>query len=166
MPRTGGSWLATAAFVALVGAVILVDSRPTPVMRGLAIIFLGAGVLFTALPFHQLRRYGAAPMGGGYMQTTAVAQRGLYALVRHPQYLGHAFLAWGLAASTPHWFTILPALAVSVGCRAQAHGEERVLLERFGDVYRAYMRTVPRFGLLTGLVRYARRARRARVEAP
>jgi protein-S-isoprenylcysteine O-methyltransferase Ste14 len=99
------------------------------------------------------------PDAYGYLLTTTVAQRGLYAVVRHPQYLGYDFLAWGLATFFLYWGTILPAIAVTVGFAIQARAEEDHLLDRFPDAYRAYRRTVPRFGLLTGLVRYLRRRR-------
>jgi len=126
-------------------------------MRDLSLTLLGLAVIFGGLPFLQLRRYGAAPSGASYMATTAVARRGLYAIVRHPQYLGYDFLVWGFAASRPHWGTILPAIVFTAAFAVQTRVEEQYLRGRFGDEYRAYMQTVPRFGLLTGLVRYVRR---------
>lgn len=158
--HTRWSWLAAAAFLVLIVATQVVPTRPTPLMRGLSFFLLGLAVVFVGLPFGQLRKHGAAAAGASFMETTAIAQRGLYALVRHPQYLGYDFLAWGFATSAPHWGTILPAIVVAVGCSLQARAEERHLLEQFGDAYGDYMRTVPRFGVLTGLVRYGRRARR------
>ena len=165
-PPAGGLWLGAAACVLLVVGTRIVGTSPAPVMRGLSYALLGLAVVFGGLPLVQLRRYGAPPPRGRVTATTTVVQRGLYAVVRHPQYLGGDFLAWGLVTSAPHWGTILPAVAVTAALSYQARTEEGYLIERFGDAYRAYMRTVPRFGLLTGLVRYARRARRARVEAP
>jgi protein-S-isoprenylcysteine O-methyltransferase Ste14 len=158
-PRARSFWLWAPAFVALIVATLVVDTRPAPLMRGLSLTLLGLAVLFGGLPVIQLRKYGAAPRGGSYMATTAVAQRGLYAVVRHPQYLGCDFLVWALATSAPHWGTILPAIAFTAGMFIQARAEERYLLEKFGDAYASYRRMVPRFGLLTGLVRYLRRLR-------
>jgi len=145
--------------VVLVVATPVVNTTPAPLMRGLSFTLLGLAVVFGGLPFFQLRKYGAAPPGGRYTATTAVAQRGLYALVRHPQYLGCDFLAWALATSAPHWGTILPAIAFTAGMFSQARAEERYLGAKFGDAYASYRRMVPRFGLLTGLVRYLRRLR-------
>jgi protein-S-isoprenylcysteine O-methyltransferase Ste14 len=159
-PPAAGCWIATATLVVLVVATQIVDTTPAPLMRGLALTLLGLAVVFAGLPFIQLRRYGAVPPGQSYMETTTVARRGLYAIVRHPQYLGCDFLAWGLAASAPHWGTILPAIVVTVAFSRQARAEERYLIEKCGDDYRAYRRTVPRFGLLTGLLRWVRRTRR------
>jgi protein-S-isoprenylcysteine O-methyltransferase Ste14 len=158
-PATGGFWLAVASFVVLIGATQFVPARPAPLMRGVAVALLILAVVFAGLPFLQLRRHGV-PLVGGH--TVAVAQQGLYAIVRHPQYLGYDFLTWGLAILALYWGTILPAIAFTAGLAMQARAEEEYLLERFGDDYRAYRRMVPRFGLLTGLVRFWRRRGRER----
>lgn len=156
-PVGGGFWLAIAAFVALVAAALLVPTPPAPLMRVVSLCLLALAVVFAGLPILQLRRFGMVPVGARFVHTTAVAQRGLYAVVRHPQYLGFDFLAWGLATFSLYWGTILPAIAVTVGLAIQARAEETYLLDRFPDAYRVYRRTVPRFGLLTGLVRCLRR---------
>jgi protein-S-isoprenylcysteine O-methyltransferase Ste14 len=158
-PPRGGLWLAVGAFAVLLAAMPFVPARPAPLMRALATTLLTLAMVFAGLPFLQLRRHGAAPAGQPFVRTTAVARRGLYAVVRHPQYLGYDFLVWGLAALTLYWGTILPAMAFTAGLAAQARAEEEQLLERFGDDYRAYRRMVPRFGLLTGFARYLRRRR-------
>jgi protein-S-isoprenylcysteine O-methyltransferase Ste14 len=150
--------LAAASFVALIAALPFVPAQPAPLMRGIALVLLCLAAVFVGLPVLQLRRHGAAPDGGRFWETTAVAQRGLYAIVRHPQYLGFDFLAWGLATFALYWGTILPAMVLTFAVSRHTRAEEDRLRSRFGDVYRAYMRTVPRFGLITGLVRYLRRA--------
>lgn len=147
----GGRWLAVLSFVVLLAATPLVPARPAPLMRGVALVLLVLGLLFAGLPLIQRRRSGAPPDGAAF------AERGLYAIVRHPQSLGFDLLAWGLATFSLYWGTILPAIAFTIGVAIQARDEEAYLLDRFGDRYRTYMRTVPRFGLFTGLVRYLRR---------
>jgi len=152
-----GFWLAVASFVALIVAMPFVPAQPAPLMRGIALVLLCLAAVFVGLPVVQLRRHGAAPDGARFTETTAVAQHGLYAIVRHPQYLGFDLLAWGLATLALYWGTILPAIALTIGISMHTRAEEDRLLACFGDAYRAYMRTVPRFGVITGLVRYLRR---------
>lgn len=161
-PTSGGFWLAVVSFAALIAATPFVPARPAPLMRGVAFALLFLALLFAGLPFVQLPRLGKAPAGGRYTHTTAVAHQGLYAIVRHPQYLGYDFLVWGLAILSLYWGTIIPAITFTAGLSTQARTEEAYLLERFGDEYRAYRQTVPRFGPFTGLVRYLRRRRAAR----
>jgi protein-S-isoprenylcysteine O-methyltransferase Ste14 len=153
---TGGFWLAVVSFVVLIAATLFVPARPAPLMRGVALGLVAAGVVFAGLPVIQRRRR-AVPAGGG--DGAALASDGLYAVVRHPQYLGFDLLAWGLATLALYWGTILPAIAFTAGLAVQARAEEDFLLERFGEAYRTYRHTVPRFGPLTGFVRYLRRRR-------
>ena len=68
----------------------------------------------------------------------ALETRGLYALVRHPGYLGAllaatgALLAFGSAVALP----ALLAFAAALGIRARL--EERLMARRFGDAWRVY----------------------------
>jgi protein-S-isoprenylcysteine O-methyltransferase Ste14 len=120
-------------------------------MRGVALVLLALGLVLAGLARVQRRRSAVPPDGA------VVAPRGLYALVRHPQYLGFDLFAWGLATFWLYWGTLLPAIAFTIGVALEARGVEADLLDRFGDPYRTYMRAVPRFGLFTGIVRYLRR---------
>lgn len=74
-----------------------------------------------------------------------MAEAGLYALVRHPQYAGIMLAVFGQVV---HWPTIVTValfpLIVLVYVRL-ARKEEREMLARFGDVYRDYRERVPMF---------------------
>jgi protein-S-isoprenylcysteine O-methyltransferase Ste14 len=70
---------------------------------------------------------------------------GLYARIRHPRYvqLGVGFLAYALFAN---FVTCYVAVGLAlVGVRVVVAFEERELVARFGDDYRRYMQTTPRF---------------------
>ncbi len=71
---------------------------------------------------------------------------GPYRWVRHPMYTAIAMLSISLLLMTANWFVggawlLCTALVMFV----RTPGEERVLLEAFGDQYRDYMRSTPRF---------------------
>jgi protein-S-isoprenylcysteine O-methyltransferase Ste14 len=70
---------------------------------------------------------------------------GLYARIRHPRYvqLGVAFLAYALFANYVACYVAV-GLALA-GVRVVVAFEERELVARFGDDYRRYMQTTPRF---------------------
>lgn len=74
-----------------------------------------------------------------------IADRGLYALVRHPQYFGIMLAVFGQIV---HWPTIVTValfpLIVLVYIRL-AYTEERKMLEQFGEPYRGYRKQVPMF---------------------
>jgi protein-S-isoprenylcysteine O-methyltransferase Ste14 len=79
-------------------------------------------------------------------QENRLVTNGLYAFVRHPQYLGLFIGLFG--EGVVHWPTIFsvglfPVIVVVyslLACR-----EERAMLARFGDEYRVYMSKVPMF---------------------
>nr|WP_299246416.1 isoprenylcysteine carboxylmethyltransferase family protein [uncultured Halomonas sp.] len=71
---------------------------------------------------------------------------GLYALVRHPQYTGLFVALFG--EGVVHWPTLFsvglfPVIVLTYVWLA--HREEKQMLARFGDAYRAYQRRVPMF---------------------
>ncbi|MGC3874590.1 methyltransferase family protein [Halomonas sp. GXIMD04776] len=71
---------------------------------------------------------------------------GLYALVRHPQYTGLFLALFG--EGVVHWPTLFSIGLFPVIVLAYvwlAHREEKQMLARFGDAYRAYQRRVPMF---------------------
>ncbi len=71
---------------------------------------------------------------------------GMYRVTRNPMYVGLVcFLtAWTVFLASPA--TLLgPAVFVVYITRFQIIPEERILLERFGEQYRAYIQRVPRW---------------------
>jgi protein-S-isoprenylcysteine O-methyltransferase Ste14 len=121
-------------------------------------ILLGAMAL-VALPLVLLPRKGQAPRGGGVTRTTAVVTTGLYAVIRHPLYLGWMLVHIALVPIAQHWLVALVAVAGAACVYLICMHEERRLLSRFGEEYARYMGVVPRINLLTGFVRLLRRKR-------
>jgi len=124
-------------------------------MAGVFVLALAAILIF--LPFVQLKKYGESGNSNNYMETRVVADRGLYAIVRHPQYLGYILLFSGFALLSQHWVTYLIAAGGVVVLYTQAVAEERFCLEQFGNAYERYLARVPRFNLVLGLWRFLKR---------
>lgn len=80
-------------------------------------------------------------------QRDELAQTGLYAIVRHPQYSGIFIAIFGQLI---HWPTI-PTVAlfpvIALVYYRLARREENQMLDRFGDEYRRYQDRVPRMFL-------------------
>jgi protein-S-isoprenylcysteine O-methyltransferase Ste14 len=76
---------------------------------------------------------------GGKLFKLGIASRGLYAVVRHPQYVALAVAAWGLAVMWPRFLTLTLFAVMLFLYYLLARDEERRMLNRFGDGYRAYM---------------------------
>jgi protein-S-isoprenylcysteine O-methyltransferase Ste14 len=119
---------------------------------GLLAVVAGASLMAWALAAH----HKAAPRGWAVPTTRQMRsgvpyrleyllRKGPYRLTRNPMYLGEAavWLGWALFyGSRSVW------AGLAVMCAAFTRivpWEERLLLERFGDDYRAYLASVPRW---------------------
>ena len=110
-------------------------------------------VIFIFPPFFLLRKYGGGEDGQDYMHTTQVVDQGLYAVVRHPQYLGYILIAAGFTLTSQHWLIALLSVAVFILFLAHAIQEERFCTEKLGDEYGRYAQRVSRFNVVLGLYR-------------
>lgn len=72
---------------------------------------------------------------------------GPYRYVRHPMYTAIAIFGLGLLVLAPaNWLILLPGvLGFAVLMAVRIRHEEDVMVERFGDVYRDYVRRTGRF---------------------
>lgn len=104
-------------------------------VTGYAIVFSGATLVADGWRrIHKARR-----------AETLMAD-GVYARVRHPQYTGLFLIVFG--EGVVHWPTIVSVVAFPIIVFAYtmlARKEERQMLKKFGDEYRAYQRRVPMF---------------------
>lgn len=127
---------------------------------GWAIVCLSA--VFGWLPVITFKRLGGVPRHRSYMETTVLVDRGVYAIVRHPQYLAGVLLGVGLGLIAQHWVVgLLGAIVVFVSYLGTYPEEER-LREKFGREYEDYAKRVPRMNLVWGLAQLLRRKGDAR----
>ncbi len=83
----------------------------------------------------------------------ALVESGMYAFVRHPEFLGHILIIFALIIISQHWISlIVGAILVALLCLAMIEEEKRNI-EKFGDAYREYMKRVPRINLIAGIMR-------------
>jgi len=74
----------------------------------------------------------------GRLWSPGVATKGLYAIVRHPQYVSLAAAGIGLAIMWPRFLTLVLLAVMFFLYYVLAKDEERRMLARYGDGYRAY----------------------------
>ena len=102
------------------------------------------GVAFLLWALGTLGRNWAPSLSGVRRDTTLVTS-GLYGIVRHPIYVGAFVFLVALALLSANLLILIPSLALSALLYAQLPEEESLLLDRFGDEYREYMKRTPRF---------------------
>jgi protein-S-isoprenylcysteine O-methyltransferase Ste14 len=93
---------------------------------------------------------------GGWIQVykykDELAVKGLYSVVRHPQYLGIIILMTAFIIQWPTIPTLIMFPILLYVYYRQALKEEAEMISRFGDRYLDYMSKVPRFNFLKGLL--------------
>lgn len=81
----------------------------------------------------------AAQVYFGKLLKKGTATGGLYNFIRHPQYLGLAFAALGLAIMWPRFLTLVLLAVMAFLYYILAKDEERRMVARFGEDYQKYM---------------------------
>jgi protein-S-isoprenylcysteine O-methyltransferase Ste14 len=146
-----------------------------PPLIGLAAILLGLAadwlfpvyVLKTLLTFDLRVAVGIAVVAGGvalaltavrkfkqvgtnvkpWKPSLALATGGVYAKLRNPMYVALAMLVGGIAvALASDWMLVLVLPMFAVLHYGVVKREERYLEKKFGDDYRRYQESVPRYG--------------------
>jgi protein-S-isoprenylcysteine O-methyltransferase Ste14 len=115
------------------------------------IIFLAGG---------EFRKKGGAPKGKSIVRTTVLVDSGVYAVIRHPQYLGFILFVLALVLMSQHWLSIFSGVVGSALFYRDVLREEQMSIKKFGDDYKRYMQKVPRINFVLGIIRLLQRRRR------
>lgn len=71
--------------------------------------------------------------------------KGVYAISRHPMYLGFFLGYLGIGCACASWIFMLCAFVWIVSWNFGVAEEERILTEKYGDAYQNYMKRTPRW---------------------
>jgi protein-S-isoprenylcysteine O-methyltransferase Ste14 len=133
-----------------------------PVLKHIGWSTLAVSAVFGWLPILAFRKKGGVSKGKSYIQTTVLVDSGIYAVVRHPQYLSFILLSLALLLLAQHWLItcigIVAMALVYIGILPDADQDG---IKRFGDDYKRYMQRVPRLNFVAGIIRLIRRGKRA-----
>ena len=117
------------------------------------------GMVLVMAPIIVFPRRGGVAKGKSFVHTTRLVGSGIYAVVRHPQYLGGIL---SIFVATPllyqHWLFVVLGIPGAILVYLGARQEDKGLIEKFGEEYKHYMQSVPRMDILTGVIRLVRRS--------
>jgi protein-S-isoprenylcysteine O-methyltransferase Ste14 len=159
--RGGPYWIALYSVygVAMVAQLCLLFLLPAGRIGWLTFIgwaLFAVSAILGWLPILVFRRHGRVARGSSYIHTTELVTSGLYAVVRHPQFLASDFLAAAVMCITQHWGVYLAGV-VGIGANHLTMIKaDHDLVEKFGEQYLQYIEQVPRWNLLIGLWRWVR----------
>ena len=141
-------WFGGIILYALVPGWIRFFAMPLPTWFRLIM----AGVATLSIPF---TLWGYRTLGKNWVHALEPSQftqrkkgtlvtSGPYRYVRNPIYLGAFTFIIALALVSSNWFLLVPNIFIIAIVYMQVDGEEKMLLARFGDEYRNYMKRTPR----------------------
>ena len=120
-------------------------------MFSVVIIFMAGG---------EFRRKGGASKGESIVHTKVIVDSGVYAVGRHPQYLGFILFVLALILMSQHWLSVLSGVVGSALFYRDVLREEQMSIRKFGDDYKRYMEKVPRMNIIVGIIRLLRLGKR------
>ncbi len=77
---------------------------------------------------------------------------GVYAIVRHPQYLGRMLLSISITLWNPVWFNFILSFIIIIITYQWTYAEDKSLIEKFGEEYENYKKKVPRLNPILGII--------------
>ncbi|MFC1870077.1 methyltransferase family protein [Chloroflexota bacterium] len=104
----------------------------------IGLVFWMVGMVLVMAPIVMFPWRGGVPKGKSFVHTSRLVDTGIYAVVRHPQYLGgilSIFVATLLLY--PHWLFVILGIPGTVILYWSTMEEEKRLTERFGGEYQA-----------------------------
>ena len=112
--------------------------------------------MFGILPISEFRKRGGVRRGKSYIHTTRIVDSGIYAIVRHPQFI--TWMLWSVAGMLvfQHWVVIFLGLPVFPLTYLDLIRADRSLILKFGKEYSEYINRVPRVNVVLGLYRFFR----------
>ena len=118
---------------------------------------LVVGLILIILPRFAFRSKGKPEKGKDWTDTTVLVDTGIYAIVRHPLYLGWLLLYVALIFLSQHWLTAIIGIPGMACVYLISRQEDQRLVKKFGDDYKRYMQYVPRMNFLVGIIQLVRR---------
>jgi protein-S-isoprenylcysteine O-methyltransferase Ste14 len=152
-PVVWGIWTAL-----MIAQIVLAFFFNIPGIQGLRYLgwaILALSAVFGWVPVFTFRKKGGVARGKAYVHTTVLVDSGIYAVVRHPQFLAGALINLALMLITQHWLIVVLGAASMALIYLTAVKADQYLVGKFGDDYQRYMQRVPRMNLFAGLARLA-----------
>jgi len=147
-------------YIALYGTlitstIVLYDSADSIILLCIGWIALAFGIVFLLWSSKSRKKEYVEE---GISRETFI-ESGIYAFVRHPEFLGHILIISALVTISQHWSSLVVGAVLIALLHLAMIEEEKRNIEKFGDAYRDYMKRVPRINLLIGIIGLYKRRR-------
>lgn len=152
------TWMATALTLGQIVLFLVLGPGEIALLRYVGFALWALAAVFGWLPIYQFRKQGGVARGDSYMQTTRLVDTGLYAIVRHPQFVAWPMMNVAVALTSQHPVVIAVGAVAFVLATFDFRKVDARNLRKFGDDYRRYMERVPAWNFVAGFWRWVRRS--------
>ena len=140
--------------IALISAfIIFFNYGQNLLLKIFGIILLILSGFLGWLPVNIFKKQGKVPEGEGYVGTTKLVTTGIYSFVRHPQYLAGMLLGFSLVMISQHWLVLVLGIPFIIIFYIAGWDEDKFCVKKFGKEYEDYVKKVPRFNLILGIIK-------------
>jgi protein-S-isoprenylcysteine O-methyltransferase Ste14 len=162
-PQWTASWIATGLTIGQIVLLILFGGGEIAWLRYAGFALWALAAVFGWVPIYEFKKRGGVARGDSYIKTTRLVDTGLYAIVRHPQFVAWPLMNVAVALVSQHLVVlVVGAMAFVLAC-ADFRKVDARNIDKFGEEYRAYMERVPGWNFIAGLWRWVgRKTRRSR----
>ena len=132
---------------------LLYNEDGISILRNIGWIVLWISAIFGWVPIYTFKKWGGVQKGNSYIKTTILVDRGIYSIVRHPQYLAGILISISLPLIAQNWIVLVLGIISILIHYFDTFEEEKAALEQFGEQYKGYMELVPRVNFIIGIIR-------------
>jgi len=111
-----------------------------PLKLGTAWFYVGLPICFLGIVMSSMAYISLATA-----PTDEPITKGVYSISRNPGYFGQFLMYIGVGVACASWVFLLCAVVWIISWDIGLVGEERILLEKYGNAYREYMNRTPRW---------------------
>jgi len=123
-------------------------------------VLLFAAAFLAIIPVFTFRKKGGVPEEESYINTTVIVDTGIYAVIRHPQYLSFILICLGIILATQRWLITTIGIPAAILIYIAIGQQDYFLIGKFGEDYKRYMEKVPRVNFLLGIIRLMQRRKK------
>ncbi|HEY59817.1 MAG TPA: isoprenylcysteine carboxylmethyltransferase family protein [Anaerolineae bacterium] len=121
-------------------------------LRNSGWILLWIAGIFGMLPIFTFKRLGKVQKGKSYVHTNQLVDKGIYSIVRHPQYFAGVLIGIALYLISPSLINLVLGIVNIVQYYNGTFEEEERLIDKFGQQYIEYQKKVPRLNPIRGII--------------
>lgn len=124
-----------------------------PAFRYVGYAIWALSAYFGWAPMFIFKKKGGVTKGQSYLHTTKLVDTGVYAIVRHPQYVALPLLNIAFILVGQNLIIAILGIMAIPRMIIDIQKAEKACVEKFGDTYKNYMQRIPQINFVFGFIR-------------